>query len=233
MNSATVCDGSWALRAESRNIHGSEGSARYPGRFWVSTGNPRPLRPASRDERHHLRWRRTASNREARSAASTSSPWRPSGGDDWAGSRADALELASSVPSRRVCGLHRAGPKPFTTLLRRVQTAFTPLPLCLWPRTRQVTCRVGGFAADSVGDATMGEAMPQRAEIVLSEEQREVVERWARRPESSQALALRCRIVLAAAEGARSKEIAARLGCDKGTVAGGAVASPAAAWTAC
>jgi hypothetical protein len=50
--------------------------------------------------------------------------------------------------------------------------------------------------------------MPERAEIVLSEKQREVLERWARRPKSSQALALRCRIVLAAAEGEESKEIA-------------------------
>ena len=37
--------------------------------------------------------------------------------------------------------------------------------------------------------------------IVLSDEERETLERWARRPTSAQALALRCRIVLAAAEG--------------------------------
>jgi transposase len=60
--------------------------------------------------------------------------------------------------------------------------------------------------------------MPQRAEVVLSDEEREVLERWARRPKSAQALALRCRIVLAAAEGASSKEIAARLGCSTDTV---------------
>jgi len=60
--------------------------------------------------------------------------------------------------------------------------------------------------------------MPQRAEIVLSDEQREVLERWARRPKSSQALALRCRIVLAAAGGEQSKQIAARLGCNTSTV---------------
>ena len=60
--------------------------------------------------------------------------------------------------------------------------------------------------------------MAQRAEIVLSSDEREVLERWARRPTSAQALALRCRIVLAAAEGAESKEIAARLGCNKSTV---------------
>jgi transposase len=60
--------------------------------------------------------------------------------------------------------------------------------------------------------------MGQRAEIVLSEAEREVLERWARRPSSAQALALRCRIVLAAAEGWQSREIAARLGCNKSTV---------------
>ena len=61
--------------------------------------------------------------------------------------------------------------------------------------------------------------MAQRAEVVLSVEEREVLERWARRPKSAQALALRCRIVLAAADGEPSLEIAARLGCN--TVDGG------------
>ena len=60
--------------------------------------------------------------------------------------------------------------------------------------------------------------MPQRAEIVLSDEDREVLERWARRPNSAQALALRCRIVLAAADGEPSGEIAVRLGCNPSTV---------------
>lgn len=60
--------------------------------------------------------------------------------------------------------------------------------------------------------------MPARAEVVLNDEQRELLERWARRPKSSQALALRCRIVLAAAGGAKSKEIAERLGCSTQTV---------------
>ena len=60
--------------------------------------------------------------------------------------------------------------------------------------------------------------MPQRAEVVLSDEEREVLERWARRPKSSQALALRCRIVLAAANGELSKDIAERLGCNASTV---------------
>src|SRR5439155_1766182 len=60
--------------------------------------------------------------------------------------------------------------------------------------------------------------VPQRAGVVLSDEEREVLERWARRPKSAQALALRCRIVLAAADGESSKEIAGRLGCNRSTV---------------
>jgi transposase len=60
--------------------------------------------------------------------------------------------------------------------------------------------------------------MAQRVEVVLSDEDREVLERWARRAKSSQALALRCRIVLAAADGDSSQEIAARLGCSPSTV---------------
>lgn len=60
--------------------------------------------------------------------------------------------------------------------------------------------------------------MPQRVDVVLDEQEREVLERWARRPKSAQALALRCRIVLAAADGEQSKDIASRLGCDRSTV---------------
>src|SRR5205085_116357 len=60
--------------------------------------------------------------------------------------------------------------------------------------------------------------MARRAEVTLSDEQRGVLERWARRPKSSQALAMRCRIVLAAAEGKQSKDIAAALGCNDSTV---------------
>src|SRR2546423_10031075 len=77
-----------------------------------------------------------------------------------------------------------------------------------------------GLVANSVFDSgdDGGRVMAQRAEIVLSEEEREVLEWWARRPTSAQALALRCRIVLAAAEGRSSKEIAAELGCNDDTV---------------
>jgi transposase len=54
--------------------------------------------------------------------------------------------------------------------------------------------------------------------IVLSGEERETLERWAKRPTSAQALALRCRIVLAAADGKANKDIAAELGCHPVTV---------------
>jgi transposase len=60
--------------------------------------------------------------------------------------------------------------------------------------------------------------MARRTAIVLSGEGREVLERWARRPKSSQALAFRCRVVLAAAEGRSSIEIADELGCNASTV---------------
>ena len=56
------------------------------------------------------------------------------------------------------------------------------------------------------------------ARVVLSEAERETLERWARRPKSAQALALRCRIVLAAAADETNTAIAARLGCNPSTV---------------
>jgi transposase len=57
-----------------------------------------------------------------------------------------------------------------------------------------------------------------KAPLVLSDEERETLERWARRRTSAQALALRCRIILACAEGATSKEVAARLSVNQATV---------------
>jgi len=53
--------------------------------------------------------------------------------------------------------------------------------------------------------------------VALNSEDRRVLERWARRPSSAQALALRCRIVLAAADGLANVEIAERLGCNRTT----------------
>jgi DNA-binding CsgD family transcriptional regulator len=55
-------------------------------------------------------------------------------------------------------------------------------------------------------------------EINLTPEERATLERWVRRHRSSQALALRCRIVLACADGLTHAEIATRLGCNPVTV---------------
>src|SRR2546426_1027880 len=64
----------------------------------------------------------------------------------------------------------------------------------------------------------MGQRGRPAVQVVLSEEERETLERWARRPKSPQALALRCRIVLAAAEGETNTGIAGRLACNPATV---------------
>lgn len=56
-------------------------------------------------------------------------------------------------------------------------------------------------------------------EINLSSDERTTLERWARRHSSSQALAMRCRIVLACADPERSRtEIAESVGCNPATV---------------
>ena len=64
----------------------------------------------------------------------------------------------------------------------------------------------------------MGQRGRPTARIVLSEAERETLERWARRRKTGQALALRCRIVLAAASGATNQEIARKLECKPVTV---------------
>ena len=55
--------------------------------------------------------------------------------------------------------------------------------------------------------------------VVLSDDERAQLERWARRPKSAQVLALRCRIVLACADGGHIYEVADQMGLDRGTVA--------------
>jgi len=65
----------------------------------------------------------------------------------------------------------------------------------------------------------MGRAGRPTVAIELSDDERDTLRRWARRHKSSQALALRSRIVLACAEGETNTAIAAELGCNKVTVA--------------
>ena len=57
-----------------------------------------------------------------------------------------------------------------------------------------------------------------KAELIVTDDEREQLQRWARRRKSSQALALRSRIVLACAEGLDNKTVAAQLGCAGVTV---------------
>jgi len=54
--------------------------------------------------------------------------------------------------------------------------------------------------------------------LVLTDAEREQLTRWSRRAKSSQALALRSRIVLVCAGGADNKRVAAQLGCSTATV---------------
>jgi hypothetical protein len=51
-----------------------------------------------------------------------------------------------------------------------------------------------------------------KAELVLSDVERETLPRWSRRAKTSQALAPRSKIVLTCADGATNKDVAARLG---------------------
>src|SRR2546421_14253 len=60
-----------------------------------------------------------------------------------------------------------------------------------------------------------------KAELVLTGDERATLVRWERRRTSAQALALRCRIVLACAEGLSNVEVAERLGVSRPTVGKG------------
>jgi Homeodomain-like domain len=64
----------------------------------------------------------------------------------------------------------------------------------------------------------MGRAGRPTVAIELTDEERETLVRWSRRHSSSQALALRSRIVLACAGGRPNTKIADELGCDRVTV---------------
>ena len=59
---------------------------------------------------------------------------------------------------------------------------------------------------------------PHAAVIVLTEDERAELEGWARRRNSAAGLALRARIVLAAADGGSNSELAVRMGISRSTV---------------
>jgi hypothetical protein len=57
-----------------------------------------------------------------------------------------------------------------------------------------------------------------KAELSLTGDELDTLERWARRPTSAQALAQRCRIVLACAEERTNRQVAATEGVNQVTV---------------
>ena len=58
----------------------------------------------------------------------------------------------------------------------------------------------------------MAERGRPKAPLVLTDEERQTLQRWTRRAKTAQALALRAKIVLACADGATNKEVAEQLG---------------------
>jgi transposase len=60
-------------------------------------------------------------------------------------------------------------------------------------------------------------ASPKLEPVVLTDEERQVLEGWARRRKTAQALALRSRIVLACADGSSVSDVAAELGISRTT----------------
>ena len=64
-------------------------------------------------------------------------------------------------------------------------------------------------------------ASPKLEPLVLSDDERRVLEGWARRRKTAQALALRSRIVLACADGAAVSAVAAELGVSRTTAGSG------------
>src|SRR6266550_2681373 len=71
---------------------------------------------------------------------------------------------------------------------------------------------------DTATDTPPRRRGPKLPELVLTDDERATLQRWARRSRSGQALALRCRIVLACASGASNAEVVRRLGVSRPTV---------------
>jgi transposase len=58
----------------------------------------------------------------------------------------------------------------------------------------------------------MAERGRPKAPLILTDEERQTLQRWTRRPKTAQALALRAKIVLACAQGATNQQVAEQLG---------------------
>src|SRR5918995_5067039 len=71
---------------------------------------------------------------------------------------------------------------------------------------------------DTATDTPARRRGPKLPELALTDEERATLQRWAGRASSGQALALRCRIVLACAEGLSNAEVVKRLGVSRPTV---------------
>jgi transposase len=71
---------------------------------------------------------------------------------------------------------------------------------------------------DAATDTPQRRRGPRFPELTLTDDERSTLQRWARRRTSSQALAERCRIVLACAQGASNTDVAQRLGVSRPTV---------------
>ena len=65
----------------------------------------------------------------------------------------------------------------------------------------------------------MAERGRPKASLVLTDDERQTLQRWSRRAKTSQALALRCKIVLACADGQTNQAVAEQLGIWPQTVA--------------
>ena len=59
---------------------------------------------------------------------------------------------------------------------------------------------------------------PEATPVALTDEERETLERWSRRPNTAQGLALRCRVVLECAQGGSNTMVGSRLGVHRATV---------------
>jgi len=69
--------------------------------------------------------------------------------------------------------------------------------------------------------------------LALTDDERETLERWARRPTTAQALAQRARVILACAADETNTRVARHLRLTKQTVGNGAAGSSPSGWTGC